>query len=103
MVVSFGAGSFLVGYHHCVDLPVMPLNVPPATVPQNEFSAERAMNDLQVVAAQPHTAGSPAQAQVRDYILAQVQAVGASAEVQQGGGAENIVVTLPGTDPTGKS
>ena len=83
-------------------IPVMPLNVPPATVPQNEFSAERAMNDLQVVAAQPHTAGSPAQAQVRDYILAQVQAVGASAEVQQGGGAENIVVTLPGTDPTGK-
>ena len=82
--------------------PVMPLNVPPATVPQDEFSAERAMLDLQVVAAQPHPAGSPAQAQVRDYILAQVQATGASAEVQQGGGAENIVVILPGTDPTGK-
>ena len=82
-------------------IPVMPLKVPSATVPQNEFSAERAMNDLQVVAAQPHPAGSPAQAQVRDYILTQVQATGASAEVQQGGGAENIIVVLPGTDPTG--
>ena len=82
--------------------PVLPLNVPPATVPQNEFSAERAMNDLQVVAAQPHPAGSPAQAQVRDYILSQVHATAASAEVQQGGGAENILVVLPGTNPTGK-
>ena len=82
--------------------PVLPLNVPPATVPQDEFSAERAMKDLMVIAAQPHPAGSPAQALVRDYILAQVQATGASAEVQQDGGAENIVIILPGTDPTGK-
>jgi hypothetical protein len=83
-------------------IPVMPLKVPPVSAPQSEFSAERAMNDLQVVAAQPHPAGSPAQAKVRDYILTQVQATGASAEIQQGGGAENIIVTLPGNDPTGK-
>jgi len=83
-------------------IPVKPLDVPSASAPQSEFSAERAMNDLQVVAAQPHPVGSPAQAQVRDYILSQVQATGASTEVQQGGGAENIVVILPGTDPIGK-
>jgi hypothetical protein len=83
-------------------IPIMPLKVTPASAPQSKFSAERAMNDLQVVAAEPHPAGSPAQAQVRDYILKQIQATGASAEVQQGGGAENIVVILPGTDPTGK-
>jgi hypothetical protein len=83
-------------------IPVMPLNVPPASVPQSEFSAERAMNDLKVVAAQSHPTSSPAQARVRDFILTQVRATGASAEVQQGRGVENIVVVLPGTDPTGK-
>jgi Peptidase family M28 len=83
-------------------LPVMPLKVTPASAPQNEFSAERAMQDLQVVAAAPHAAGSPAQVKVRDYILAQLQTAGVNAELQQYHGADNIIVTLPGTEPSGK-
>jgi hypothetical protein len=83
-------------------IPVMPLKVPPASTPQSEFSAERAMNDLQVVAAQPHPTASAAQALVRDYLLTEIIATGASAEVQHGTGVDNIVVILPGTNPTGK-
>jgi hypothetical protein len=83
-------------------LPVMPLKVIPATAPQTEFSAERAMNDLKIIAAVPHPAGSTTQAKVREYILAQVQATGAHAEVQQSTQTMNIIVTLPGTDPSGK-
>jgi len=82
-------------------LPVMPLRVPPASAPQSEFSAARAMQDLQVVAAEPHSAGSPAQAKVLDYILAQLQATGANAEVQQDNGANNIIVTFPGMESSG--
>jgi hypothetical protein len=83
-------------------LPVMPLKVTPASAPQSQFSAARAMQDLQVVAAKPHSAGSPAQVKVRDYILAQVQAAGANAELQQSALITNIIVTLSGTNPSGK-
>jgi hypothetical protein len=68
---------------------------------EGRFSAERAMEDLRVVAREPHPAGSEAQARVRDYILAQAAASGLDAEVQKGGGVENVIVRLPGTDPTG--
>ncbi len=83
-------------------IPVMPLKVTPSTAPQNEFSAERAMSDLLVVAAEPHFMGSAAQGKVRDYLVSQIEAAGATAEVQSMGSVTNIVVTLPGSDPTGK-
>jgi hypothetical protein len=83
-------------------IPVMQLRVIPASAPQSEFSGARAMQDLKVVAAEPHPAGSSAQAKVRDFILAQVQATGAHAEVQQSTQTSNIIVTLPGTEPSGK-
>lgn len=76
----------------------------PSAVPageQGRFSAERAMEDLRVVAREPHAAGSEAQARVRDYILAQAAALGLDAEVQEGEGVENVIVRLPGTNATG--
>ena len=48
----------------------------PAEAPASRFSAERAMADLQVVAREPHQAGSDAQAKVRAYIVEQVEALG---------------------------
>jgi hypothetical protein len=81
-----------------------PLKLPaavPATAAATSFSAERAMADLQVIADEPHGAGSPAQLQVRDYILEQAAQLGLEAEVQKSGKIENVIVRLPGADSTG--
>jgi hypothetical protein len=89
--------------------------VVPATAPAADFSAERALRDLAVVAATPHPIGSPANAAVRDYLIGQIRALGLEPEVQEAtiaradpSGAraqvvktENILVRLPGTASTG--
>jgi hypothetical protein len=82
--------------------PVIPPEPVPASVPKSTFSAQRAMEDLEVVARAPHSIGSPAQQRVRDYILTQAQALGLHIEVQRaevtpGRTAENIIVRIPGT------
>ncbi len=81
-------------------LPMIPPKAEGIDVSATHFSAGRAMNDLEVVAHAPHSTGTPAQAAVRDYILSQVNLSGLSAEVQARGGISNILVHLPGTDPT---
>ena len=81
-------------------LQMIPPRAIPATVPETRFSAERAMADLRVVAREPHGAGSPAQARVRDYIVQQVEALGLKAEIQTSGLVSNILVRLPGSNPT---
>lgn len=86
----------------------------PADSPASEFSAERAMQDLEVIAKEPHPVGSsPAHAEVRDYLLGEIRALGLEGQVQEtfayfldrgalwGGFVENILVRLPGTDPEG--
>ncbi len=73
-----------------------------ANAPATSFSAERAMADLQVVAIKPHGAGSPAQANVRDYLVEQIEALGLAAEVETTGSLANILVRLAGTDSTGQ-
>lgn len=84
----------------------------PADIPADQFSAARASQDLAVIAAQPHPAGSPANTAVRDYLLAAVARLGLDAEVQrttiselspisaiaQVTPVENILVRLPGTN-----
>jgi len=80
--------------------PLIGPSIVPASA-EGRFSAERAMEDLRVVAREPHPAGSEAQAWVRDYILAQAAALGLNAEVDQSGGVENVMVRLPGRDATG--
>lgn len=72
----------------------------PAEAPASSFSAERAMADLQVVAREPHQAGSDAQARVRAYIVEQVEALELTAEIETTGQISNILVRLPGKDPT---
>jgi hypothetical protein len=82
-------------------LQMIPPRAVPVEAPATRFSAERAMRDLEVVAREPHTAGSEAQAQVRAYTLEQVEALGLRAEVETSGQIANILVRLPGTDSTG--
>lgn len=89
--------------------------VVPATAPAADFSAARALQDLAVIAATPHPIGSPANKAVRDYLIAQIRALGLEPEVQEAtiaradpSGAraqvvktENILVRLPGSANTG--
>ncbi len=72
----------------------------PAGAPSTRFSAERAMTDLGSIAREPHGAGSDAQAGVRGYIVEQVDALGLHAEVEMSSQVANILVRLPGSDPT---
>lgn len=86
----------------------------PAGAPATQFSALRALRDLEVIAQQPHPVGSsPAHAAVRDFLLDEIRALGLQPHVQKtfgyfvspgslsGGFVENILVRLPGIEPQG--
>ena len=53
-----------------------------ASAPPIEFSAERAMSQLRVIAQKPHPTGSLENARVRGYLIDQLQALGLSPQVQ---------------------
>ncbi|MEU9737889.1 M28 family peptidase [Micromonospora chersina] len=91
----------------------------PADAPANVFSAERAYQNVKVIAARPHVAGSAANDQVREHVVGVLRGLGLETEVQDtvapeagqlsgaAGGAtlarvRNVVARLPGTDPTGR-
>ncbi|MBQ1072173.1 M28 family peptidase [Micromonospora sp. C31] len=91
----------------------------PADAPPGEFSAARAYEHVQVVAARTHVAGSPANDQVRAHVEGVLRGLGLEVGVQDtvapeagqlsgaAGGAtlarvRNVVARLPGTDPTGE-
>jgi hypothetical protein len=91
-----------------------PPPVVPARAPTTEFSAERAMTDLWVIAQEPRLIGSPANARTRAYLIQQITAMGLQPEVQttttilhppgwesfQTGTVHNVVVRLNGTAST---
>jgi hypothetical protein len=97
----------------------MTLISPPAPLsidaPATDFSAGRAMQDLEIIAREPHPMGaSEGHAEVRDYLLGEIRALGLEPQVQdtfgiridspgfvRGGFVENILVRLPGTYPDG--
>lgn len=87
-----------------------PPAVVPASAPASDFSAARAMTQLQTIAARPHPIGSAEHAVVRDYLLQQLSAAGLQPTVQQATGinqdvrgpvragtVENVLARLPGT------
>jgi acetylornithine deacetylase/succinyl-diaminopimelate desuccinylase-like protein len=53
----------------------------PADVPAGVFSAERAMDDVRIIARAPHPMGSTANAAVRDHLLRRMTALGLAPEV----------------------
>ena len=93
-----------------------------ANAPASVFSAGRAMVDIAAMASVPHPTGSPANARVRDYLVARLTRLGLSPQVQRdeshdalvfrgrrgarvdtqslvaGADVENIVAILPGRD-----
>ena len=64
----------------------------PANAPVDEFSAERAMRHVQEIAKEPHAMGTPAHAEVREYLLDQMQALGLNPQVQETTAANEYAV-----------
>lgn len=95
-------GAILVG--------ILQIQAPQAVgpdAPLTEFSAARAMEKVKVIAKEPHPVGSPAHAEVRDYLMAELKGLGLHPEIQeivaldrhdQSWTLENIMVRIPGTD-----
>jgi hypothetical protein len=90
----------------------VPPAVVPAGAPAKEFSAERAMAHLEVIAREPHPVGSPENARVRDYLMEQLSALGLRPQVQETTvfptapddaeaiTVENVLVRIEGTSPS---
>ncbi|MFU8853621.1 M28 family peptidase [Micromonospora sp. SL1-18] len=91
----------------------------PADAPREQFSAERAYQNVKVIAARPHVAGSVSNDQVREHVVGVLRGLGLETEVQDtvapeagqlsgaAGGAtlarvRNVVARLPGTDSAGR-
>jgi len=97
--------GFVIFYTGAVTPPPAPVNAPAA-----DFSAARAFADVQVIGAVSHALGSPANAKVRDYLMARMQTLGLSPQIQRGvaieargttiagGQVENVIGVLPGRD-----
>jgi Peptidase family M28 len=92
---------------------LVPPNVIPTTAPPTEFSADRAMPDLQAISQAPHPIGSAAHTAVREYLMTQLKAMGLQPEIQTttvvqpgdggfgAGRVNNVLVRIPGTASTG--
>jgi hypothetical protein len=110
--LSVAAGLVLLCALSITRIAVPPSPVP-ATAADTVFSAERAMRHVEQIAVRPHAVGMPDHARVRDYILAQLTALGVkpsvqsttavSTRVQSAGRVENILAWMPGSDPSGKA
>ena len=74
LLVAIAALSYLV-----------PPAVVPAYAPVTEFSAERAIENLKVIAREPHPTGSIANARVRDYLVEQLKQEGLEPQIQRTG------------------
>ncbi len=84
-----------------------------ATAPDSVFSSGRAMSHLVRIASEAHPPGSPAHADVREYLLAQLRALGHEPSVQTTTSApsgdfftsvatiRNILARIPGSQPGG--
>ena len=85
----------------------------PATAPDSVFSSGRAMSHLVRIASEAHPPGSPAHADVREYLLAQLRALGHEPSVQTATSApagdtlvatvRNILARIPGSQPGGRA
>ena len=92
----------------------LPERVPtpvPASAPSTEFSAERAMHHVNVIAHQPHPSGSAEHVRVREYLLEALRGLGLDPQVQEAIGVGthnnvaahiwNVIARLPGRQAGG--
>jgi hypothetical protein len=90
-----------------------PPNPVPATAPPDQFSSERALSHLSVIARSTHPLGTEANRAVRDYLVSQLSRLGLNPKVEAGvgihtrpgriviGKTQNIVARLPGSQSSG--
>ena len=85
------------------------------TAPPTEFSAQRAVRHLDVIAAEPRFVASPGHAATRAYLIEQITALGLAPVVQtttsalrfpgapsfDAGSVHNVLTRIPGTNSTG--
>ena len=96
-------------------LGVRPGDPADAAAPREEFSAERAIGHLGPLTAAWHPAGSPANRQVSDYLLAELRGLGldpvtdsrvaaraSATRAHSAGSVTNLRARIPGTAPTGR-
>ncbi|MGF9697821.1 M20/M25/M40 family metallo-hydrolase [Paenibacillus sp. MABNR03] len=96
-------GSILLGLSQ-----VQAPNVADQHEPLDAFSAERAMTKVKQIAQEPHPIMTEEHDQVRDYLIAELESLGLTPEVQWGmvnskyysskGVVENIITRIPGAD-----
>jgi len=72
-------------------LPPSPL---PANAPATEFSAERAIRHIQVIAAQPRVTGSSAYEAAADFVLAELEDMELETETQRSHEFRNTIGQL---------
>ncbi len=60
----------------------------PASAPASEFSAERAITHLRVIAQRPHPTGTADNARVREYLLEQLRSLNLDPQVQTATGTD---------------
>lgn len=94
---------------------VVPPDAVPASAAAGEFSAERAGGHLAVIAAAPRFVGSPGHAATRAYLVAEIEKLGLTPEIQtttsalrfagasgfSAGLVQNVIARIPGTNSTG--
>jgi hypothetical protein len=61
----------------------LPPAVVPADAPATEFSAQRTMDDVRVIAREPHPMGSEKHEEVADYIVNRLEELGLSPQAQE--------------------
>lgn len=96
-------------------LALRPPSPAPADAPAQQFSAERAFEHVQQIAAETHVAGSPANDRVVGGLVQTLTGLGLDTRVQRSVGTwqsepgatamaavRNVVAVLPGSDPTGR-
>jgi len=82
---------------------IFPPNALPASAPATEFSAERAIEHLKVIATEPRLVGTSGYENARDYIIDELTALGLSPEIQSTKytySVENIIARIEGTEST---
>jgi hypothetical protein len=88
----------LIGVIFATILQILPPSALPVDAPATEFSADRAIKHLRVIAKEPHPAGSAENNAVREYILAELKGLGLETETQREGNLENVMGRMAGTD-----
>lgn len=77
---------------------MQPPPVVPQSVPETEFSAERARHHLREITRRPRSVGSEGHARARSYLLDRLRALGLDPEVQRVTGIRRLGSTVLAAD-----